>query len=85
MVKPPEGKETCELIPSSVVQRYKWPKAGSFEPFSYRPKNASTLLDNPQQSIIAELSAFERTYRPEDLLQAQSASTIATISRVCCA
>ena len=68
MAKPPEGKETCELIHASVVQRYKWPKAGSFAPFPYRPKNASTLLDNPQQTIIAELSAFERTYLPEDLL-----------------
>jgi hypothetical protein len=60
MAKPPEGKETCELIHSSVVQRYKWPKAGSFEPFPYRPKNASTLLDNPQPSIISELSAFRQ-------------------------
>jgi hypothetical protein len=34
MAKPPGGKETCELIHSSVVQRYKWGKAGSFEPFS---------------------------------------------------
>jgi hypothetical protein len=39
-----------------------WPKAGSFKPFPYLPKNAATLLDNPQQTIIAELSAFERTY-----------------------
>ena len=68
MARPPEGKETCELIHASVMQRYKWPKAGSFAPFPYRPKNASTLLDNPQQTIIAELSAFERTYLPEDLL-----------------
>jgi hypothetical protein len=68
MAKPPEGKETCELIHSSVVQRYKWPKAGSFEPFPYRPKNAAALLDNPQQTIIAELSAFEKTYLPQDLL-----------------
>jgi hypothetical protein len=68
MAKPPEGKETCELIHSSVVKRYKWPKAGNFQPFPYRPKNASTLLDNPEQSVIAALSAFERTYLPEDLL-----------------
>jgi hypothetical protein len=68
MAKPPEGNETCELIHSSVVQRYKWPKAGSFEPFPYRPKNASALLDNPPQAIIAELSLFEKTYLPEDLL-----------------
>lgn len=61
VAKPPQGKETCELIHSSVVQRYKWPKGGSFEPFPYYPKNASALLDNPQQTIIAELSAFERT------------------------
>jgi uncharacterized protein (DUF2235 family) len=68
MAKPPAGKETCELIHSSVVQRYKWPKADSFEPFPYLPKNASALLDNPKQTIIAELSAFEKTYRPEDLM-----------------
>ena len=68
MAKPPEGKETCEFVHSSVVRRYKWPKAGSFEPFPYRPKNASALLDNPQPSIIAGLSAFEKTYLPQDLL-----------------
>jgi uncharacterized protein (DUF2235 family) len=67
MAKPPEGKETCEFVHSSVVRRYKWPKAGSFEPFPYRPKNASALLDNPQPTIIAELSAFEKTYLPQDL------------------
>jgi uncharacterized protein (DUF2235 family) len=68
MANPPEGKETCELIHSSVVQRYKWPKAGNFEPFPYRPQNAAALLDNPRQGIIADLSAFEKTYRPEELL-----------------
>jgi hypothetical protein len=68
MVKPPAGKETCELIHSSVVQRYKWAKAGKFEPFPYRPTNASTLLDNPKETMIAELSAFERAYLPADLL-----------------
>ena len=68
MAKPPKGKETCEFIHSSVVQRYKWPKAGSFEPFPYRPKNASALLDNPLPTIIAELSAFEKTYLPQHLL-----------------
>lgn len=68
MAKPPAGKETCELIHSSVVQRYKWPKAGRFKPFPYRPKNAAALLDNPQPTMIAQLSDFERTYLPEDLL-----------------
>ena len=67
MANPPAGKETCELIHSSVVQRYKWAKAGNFEPFPYHPKNAATLLDKPQ-GIIAELSAFEKTYLPEELL-----------------
>ena len=81
MAKPPGGKETCELIHSSVVQRYKWGKAGSFEPFSYRPKNAYTLLDNPQQIIIAELSAFEGTYRPEDLLLSPSAGRFSACPR----
>jgi hypothetical protein len=47
MAKPPAGKETCELIHSSAVQRYKWPKAGSFTPFPYRPENVTALLDNP--------------------------------------
>jgi uncharacterized protein (DUF2235 family) len=68
MAKPPAGKETCELIHSSVVQRYKWPKAGNFEPFPYRPTNAFTLLDNPKETMIAELSAFEIAYLPADLL-----------------
>ena len=67
LANPPAGKETCELIHSSVVQRYKWAKAGNFEPFPYHPKNAATLLDKPQ-GIIAELSAFEKTYLPEELL-----------------
>ena len=31
------------------------------------PENASTLLDDPKQTIIAELSAFERTYLPQEL------------------
>jgi uncharacterized protein (DUF2235 family) len=68
MAKPPAGKETCELIHSSVVQRYKWPKTGRFEPHPYRPANAAKLLENPDLSIIAALSAFEKTYRPEDIL-----------------
>jgi len=67
--KPPEGKETCELIHSSVVQRYKWPKAGKVRAVSLstgkRPLRCST---NPRPCIIAELSVFEKTYRPEDLL-----------------
>jgi uncharacterized protein (DUF2235 family) len=68
MATQPEGKETCELVHASVVKRYKWPKTGSFAPFPYRPNNASQLLHNPQPSIIAELSAFEKTYLPEELL-----------------
>jgi uncharacterized protein (DUF2235 family) len=68
MAKPPARKETCELIHSSVVQRFKGPKAGRFKPFPYRPKNASALLDNPQPTIIAQLSDFEKAYAPEDLL-----------------
>jgi uncharacterized protein (DUF2235 family) len=68
MANPPDGKETCEFLHDSVVQRYKWPKAGAFEPFPYRPQNAATLLDNPQQSLVAALMDFEKAYRPEDLL-----------------
>ncbi|MGA8759488.1 MAG: DUF2235 domain-containing protein [Stellaceae bacterium] len=68
MAKPPAGKETCELIHSSVVQRFKGPKTGRFKPFPYRPKNASALLDNPEPTIIAQLSDFEKAYAPEDLL-----------------
>ncbi len=68
MAKPPAGKETCEFIHSSVVQRYKSLKAGSFAPFPYRPKNAAALLDKPKETIVAALSAFERTYLPEELV-----------------
>lgn len=68
MASPPEGKETCEFIHASVVKRYKWPRAGSFEPFPYHPQNAAALLDKPQQSIVAELSEFEKTYLPGELL-----------------
>lgn len=68
IANPPAGKETCELIHASVVKRYKWPKIGSFAPFPYRPNNATAVLDDPQPSIIAELSAFEKTYLPEELL-----------------
>jgi hypothetical protein len=49
------------------VQRYKWSKVGSFEPFPYRPKNAAALLDNPRQTIIAELEEFPMT-RPNPQL-----------------
>jgi uncharacterized protein (DUF2235 family) len=68
MANPPDGKETCEFIHSSVLRRYKWPKGRKFEPFPYRPGNAMKLLERPESGIIAELSAFEKTYRPDDLL-----------------
>jgi hypothetical protein len=68
IANPPDGKETCEFLHESVVQRYKWPKAGAFEPFPYRPKNAATLLDNPRQSIVAALTEFEQVHAPQGLL-----------------
>ena len=69
MAKPPEGKETCKLIHSPSWSATNGPKLAAPSRFRTVGKNASTLLDNWQQTIIAELPAFERTYRPEDLLQ----------------
>lgn len=58
-----DGRETCELIHSSVFERYKCADQSRFAPFPYRPANAVSALAKADQSTIAALSDFEKTYR----------------------
>jgi uncharacterized protein (DUF2235 family) len=68
MASAPRGKETCQFIHWSVVQRYKSSTDGKFKPFPYRPKNARALLEGLDPSIVVQLSEFEKTYRFQEIL-----------------
>jgi len=66
---PPAGKETCEKIHASVLDRYRATKPDACAPFPYRPQNAEAYLGGSgayysvgDASMIAELSKFEKTY-----------------------
>ena len=62
LAAPPAGKETCESIHWSALFRLKSSQE-SFAPFPYQAGNlAAALAGNP--NAIAQLSDFERTYRP---------------------
>ncbi|HEX8167797.1 MAG TPA: DUF2235 domain-containing protein [Beijerinckiaceae bacterium] len=60
--------ETCERIHESVVLRFRGKEADGFVPFPYAPANAKSFLAGSDRSIIAELSEFEKSYRPKDVL-----------------
>ena len=70
MANTPPGKETCQLIHWSVVERYKCATEGRFNPFPYRPKNARAVFESPAPVATVPLSAFEKTYRLQQPLSA---------------
>lgn len=63
-----EEQETCERIHESVVLRFRNDKPGSFTPHPYVPQNAKRFLEAGDSTILAELSAFEKSYAPKDVL-----------------
>jgi hypothetical protein len=61
--EPQAGHETGERIHASVLERYDCNKRGAFEPFPYRPKNATQWLEQRKPEMIVPLSEFEKRFR----------------------
>lgn len=74
IAEPREGLETCEVIHSSVRDRYECSEDGLFKPFPYKPPNLAKLFSNQQVVTVAQLGDIEKTYRTTQTAKAKSAA-----------